>query len=353
MAHELPTLVGDDVSIFRRKSVLSLALDHKQTLSLLANAFLCTFDGAEEIGDAGCGGGYLNFSTLFECFEEPGDDDDDGGKRNRIVQQKLKCLMRYFMTVVDEESNRQVRIERAWVGIRGIRPDWEGLIERVRLVNVVESLEACQRGLEIVGTRGAVGGDVFGFTAQEEEINSLVHPELIVARLFVEPLGDDEVLLVSGVRRFSQVQGEGETFKYTGPSRDLTARDFAFVQRRNSENRNDFQREYLIAELDNLFAVLSKARGTKMVTVGGSRSSGDLRDQRVQYLITAMAASRANVPVTFCTYGDDCLREELICIQDVLRISRPSVKDLLRGLCEYGRLERGRGLYFFLKHRFP
>jgi len=51
-----------------------------------------------------------------------------------------------------------------------------------------------------------------------EEILFVISPELIVARLFTEPLGEDEVLLVTGTRQFSSYSGYSSSFKFQGPA---------------------------------------------------------------------------------------------------------------------------------------
>ncbi len=47
------------------------------------------------------------------------------------------------------------------------------------------------------------------------EIYFLVHPECIAARLFVESIGDNEVIVISGVERYCAYTGYGSEFAFT------------------------------------------------------------------------------------------------------------------------------------------
>lgn len=52
---------------------------------------------------------------------------------------------------------------------------------------------------ELAGNFRYVGGGVLGSGCVQEEIRYVICPELIVGRLFVEQLGDNEALLCIGI----------------------------------------------------------------------------------------------------------------------------------------------------------
>jgi len=54
----------------------------------------------------------------------------------------------------------------------------------------------------------------------QEEIRFITCPELIVARLFTEKLGDDEALVVQGVEQYVNYEGYQESFTCTGSHKD-------------------------------------------------------------------------------------------------------------------------------------
>lgn len=50
----------------------------------------------------------------------------------------------------------------------------------------------------------------------QEEIRFITCPELIVARLFVEQLADNEALVIQGFQQYTSYEGYQNTFKCTG-----------------------------------------------------------------------------------------------------------------------------------------
>jgi len=56
-----------------------------------------------------------------------------------------------------------------------------------------------------------------------EEILFATRPELIVSRLFTEPLEDDEVLIITGSEQFSKYEGYSRTFSYAGPAKNANS----------------------------------------------------------------------------------------------------------------------------------
>jgi poly(ADP-ribose) glycohydrolase len=69
-----------------------------------------------------------------------------------------------------------------------------------------------------------IGGGVLGNGLVQEEIRFLQCPEMIVARLLCEKLGDDEAVLVIGAEEYNKTGGYSRTFKWSGDYRDQTAR---------------------------------------------------------------------------------------------------------------------------------
>jgi Poly (ADP-ribose) glycohydrolase (PARG) len=61
-----------------------------------------------------------------------------------------------------------------------------------------------------------IGGGVIGKGCVQEEIRFITCPELIVARLFVEQLADNEALVVQGFEQFADYEGYQDTFKCKG-----------------------------------------------------------------------------------------------------------------------------------------
>lgn len=56
-----------------------------------------------------------------------------------------------------------------------------------------------------------------------EEIYFLIHPECIAARLFCEPIQDNEVIVIHGIERYCAYSGYGSEFRFMGDYVDRTA----------------------------------------------------------------------------------------------------------------------------------
>ena len=70
--------------------------------------------------------------------------------------------------------------------------------------------------LQVDFANAMVGGGVLGQGLVQEEIRFTISPELIVSRLFTQRLEDNEVLIISGIERFSNYKGYADTFEFTG-----------------------------------------------------------------------------------------------------------------------------------------
>ena len=78
-------------------------------------------------------------------------------------------------------------------------------------------IEDVPDALQITFGTKMVGGSVLNkVDAKQTEIQFLIKPELLVARLILESLGDDESLVIYGARQVSTYKGYDRHFKRTG-----------------------------------------------------------------------------------------------------------------------------------------
>jgi hypothetical protein len=61
-----------------------------------------------------------------------------------------------------------------------------------------------------------IGGGVMGGGCASEELRFAQCPEFIASCLFTEVLAENECLIVSGARRYSQIEGYGHSAKFVG-----------------------------------------------------------------------------------------------------------------------------------------
>jgi poly(ADP-ribose) glycohydrolase len=74
--------------------------------------------------------------------------------------------------------------------------------------------------MEVLFANKVIGGGILGSGAVQEEIMMAVAPEMIVARLFTAPLEDNEVLFITGAKRFSKTSGYSDTLVFDGHYED-------------------------------------------------------------------------------------------------------------------------------------
>ena len=224
-ALELPKIMPHPIPLLQCTENKTLVMTQQQVFSLLANAFLCTF-GRQPSNYAD-----INFFELFSSGPPRAP-----GRLDRFTEgdytklEKLQCIFNYFYTMYLRNKfelwshGRVVTFERRYLTDPEI-PNWararcDKLLSDVE-ININGKIEDCGKEmLQVDFANPAVGGDVFGEHASMEEIRFSICPELIVARLFTEQLGEDEVLLVTGCEQFSIYEGSGTRFRCTGLYQD-------------------------------------------------------------------------------------------------------------------------------------
>ena len=212
LALKLPELVTHGIPLLRRQEPYSVSI------SLLANAFFCTFPrrnamhrGAEFVTYPS-----INFNTLF------------AGRRTSIHSiraTKLKCLFHYFTRVTSKLPTGVLTFSRQ---VCREPPHWDKCTEKLSKLHVSSkgTIEDDGHGmLQVDFANKWVGGGVLGYGAVQEEIRFLICPGLIISRLFTEELQENESLVITGAEQFSSYSGYGSTFEWAGSHTDSTARD--------------------------------------------------------------------------------------------------------------------------------
>lgn len=88
-----------------------------------------------------------------------------------------------------------------------------------------ERIEDAAGSLQVDFANKVVGGGVLNEGAVQEEIRFCISPELILARLFTEPLTDYEVLVITGSAQFSTYSGYGSSFEFRDLVQNVQAYD--------------------------------------------------------------------------------------------------------------------------------
>lgn len=214
-----------------------VTLTQSQVLSILSNAFFCLFDDAPTRLLPSVNMGYI----LAQSSQ----------------REKLKTLLHYFARAVRARQNRLITFHR-----RALKhfPAWKTSSERLTTQLVVQTegrIEDCDPthyvhadfANKLIGCDWRGKACAAGFTHSREavaavaccrtaackrvtrfasaiclaerltrsraEIYFLVHPECIAARLFVETIGDNEAVVISGVERYCTYAGYGSQYTFT------------------------------------------------------------------------------------------------------------------------------------------
>jgi poly(ADP-ribose) glycohydrolase len=149
---------------------------------------------------------------------------------------KIQCILQYFKTSMLKKtllSKEFVTFRRKYYESSSSFPNWpesktpmsslklhildDVLIEDVKIIADKEPM------LEVDFASKFVGGGVLGRGCVQEEIRFLISPQLIVSRLFTSVLLDTEVLIISGVERFSSYRGYSQDFEYAGSFEDYSS----------------------------------------------------------------------------------------------------------------------------------
>jgi poly(ADP-ribose) glycohydrolase len=103
-------------------------------------------------------------------------------------------------------------------------PNWRESKAPLGDVEIVEEgcIEAAHKELQLDFAHKLIGGGVLGHGCVQEEIRFAVCPELLLARMVCEEMGNYEAVIISGARQYSAYTGYGHTFRWSEPHDDKT-----------------------------------------------------------------------------------------------------------------------------------
>lgn len=336
-------------------------LSSLQIVSLLANAFLCTFP--EDKGQVGNKFPRFNFCVLFEAI--------DKGYRNSnpLAQhmQKMLCILNYF----DRQAQRtEAELARSLVTFHRRSHEhgrhWAHSRKRIADIKVdvltrgtIEDADptGCQVW-EADFANSMIGGGVLGSGCVQEEIRFLLSPELIASRLITERMGDLENLVITGTERFSTYTGFASNFKFDGDYKDCASNDVVSVAgssvhtvpaaeyRRkttitamdaihfpSSRYVSQFRVETMRRELDKAYISFQHREDAGHTSDGAGVSAGARAewvatgnwgcgafggDFILKAVIQIVAAAEAGRSLKYLTFGNDELKEQILELFGVL-----------------------------------
>ncbi|CAL8092493.1 unnamed protein product [Orchesella dallaii] len=336
-ALDLETRLAKPIPILESGRSQTLLLSRNLCCSLLANAFFCTFpeESRGNLPD-------FNFFRLFHKVENDA--------RSIVKVEKLKCILEYFCQMRDSnhDKNTVISFER-----RCVTEHVQWKESNAKLCPVVvkrkSGIEDAEGMLQVDFANKVIGGGVLNDGAVMEEIRFVTSPELIVARLFTEPLNHQEVLVVTGTRKFSSYSGYSAAFQFGGPC-PLETRNIDDLGREVTQvvamdaypfhecNKwEQYSQEMIDRELHKCFVAFRKAKGNPQAVATGNWGCGAFNgDPELKFLIQWMAASEVKRSRMFYhTCFNDKQSKELKDINEFLIQTEVTVGKLYRCLLSY------------------
>uniref|UniRef100_A0A1B6C9X7 poly(ADP-ribose) glycohydrolase n=1 Tax=Clastoptera arizonana TaxID=38151 RepID=A0A1B6C9X7_9HEMI len=353
LALSLPKLITGSIPLLHQKKTHSISLSQQQISCLLANAFLCTFPRRNSSKRHSEFNSYpdINFNRLF-----------GGHKENNSIQEKLKCLINYFRRVCDKVPDGVVTYSRHYFPDKKCS-NWKNETKQLPNLHVSSAGAIEEQGLGFIQMDFAnkfVGGGVLSRGCVQEEIRFVICPELIAARLFTECLDDTEVLIVTGIERFSNYKGYSDSFQWAGNYQDNTASDsynrrYCTVVACDALCFLDANVQYakpnIVRELNKAYSGFSwgSQDGCNTSIATGNWGCGAFRgDPYLKAFIQLMAAGKAGRDVAYFTFGDVILRDRLLEIHTLLRNKNINIGQLYEIITGYNDVSRSIELYSYL-----
>ncbi|KAK4436636.1 Poly(ADP-ribose) glycohydrolase 1 [Sesamum alatum] len=219
-------LIGMETSLRLLDSQQSgmVLLSQELIAALLVCALFCLFPttnrGAKHLPT-------INFDTLFMSLYE----------RYDVKQEhKIKCILHYFERTCSEMPMGNVSFERKVLPLQNsqsniVYPEadfWsKSTVSLCRLEARTSGLIEDQptEALEVDFANKNIGGGALRHGCVQEEIRCMINPELIVARLFLPSMADNEAVEIVGAERFSNYSGYAASFRFCGDHVDTKSVD--------------------------------------------------------------------------------------------------------------------------------
>lgn len=348
----LPELIKCPIPLLTQGSNRSISMSKHQVACLLANAFLCTFPMRNTRSRNSEYSSYpkINFNRLFQS---EGDN----------VIQKLKCIVNYFRRVLFVEMPQNaITFQRQCIR-EG--PEWDKsdiLIANTKLrIQSAGRIEEAEGMLQVDFANKFVGGGVLSQGCVQEEIRFVISPELIVARLFTECLGDNEALIVLGCEQFSAYRGYAASFKYAGDFVDTTPIDL--FRRRNSKlvaidaiaynlPHEQFDDVAVLRDINKAFAGFFCDDENKAPIASGLWGCGAFNGDPVRSaMIQLIACTQSGRNLAFYTSKDQILESKLEELFEFFVANKTTVALLYKALKSYRYRGQPDDLVPYIKHR--
>lgn len=247
-------------------------------------------------------------------------------------------------------------------------PDWSN--QNVQFNEIPVRIESSGSIENANGLRQAIfanrviGGSILWEGCLQEEIRMTVSPELIVCRVFVEHMEDNECVVVKGAAQFNSYQGYDNKFRHRSLDASTIDPPFDASWRRSTcvvfmdahkftRAPLQFEQRFIDRELNKLFVSfggeISPAQPVPGVATGnwGCGSFGGNKDLKA--LIQLMVAAATKRPLVYYTFGDVEQCEKLATMVEYMTENQMTIGQVYRYLNSYrSAIETNGDLFEFI-----
>ncbi|CAL8135947.1 unnamed protein product [Orchesella dallaii] len=354
-ALKLPALLATPIPFLKAHENKTIYMTKRLVASLLANAFFCTLPPEkDEMPD-------INFHRIFNT-----------AARGNGKAEKLKCILNYFQQIGPpgrnpEKDDQIISFERRVIHDR---KDWARSTKNLTNVNIepIKRIEEAHGCLQVDFANKRVGGAILNEGAVMEEIMFATCPDLIISRLFTEPLKDEEVLVINGAEQYSNYEGYCGNFHYAGPTKGPKYRVenlgrictqivvMDALKFKQYEMETQFEQRNIDRELHKAYVgFLIPIGGLNIPIATGNWGCGVFNgDVEIKFLIQWMAASEAGrTLMIYHTIGDAMQAQEIKSIEEFLTKKNINIGELYNAMVGYQkRMSRYPSLFVYLKNEF-
>lgn len=346
LAFSLPRLL-ERVPGLKAGTDAKVVFTQRQVAALLANGFLCRFPDSSSPKLVG-----INMQGLFD----------------RSNNEKLRCMLHYFSRVSRHlyTASQHIVFHRRHLSRH---PSWSESKDKIHqdgicdvTVSATGTIEDSppEQFLHADFANRTLGGGVLSRGLVQEEIRFLICPELLAGRLVCGEwdLRNDEVVVCSGVERFSTHSGYGyETFQWTGDYQDKTIMSstmpqvrattvvafdaLSFAGKKNVASQfqmSNVERELLKAYCAFFVESDELTHGQVRPMCTGNWGAGVfLGDIQLKFVVQVMAAAVARRRLLYLTWGNKAFADECVGVLKMLKGMGATVADVHKALSCYDK----------------
>ena len=264
-----------------------------------------------------------------------------------LPTQKISCIFGYFYASFCQGPTveRQVhftRYESTDFSGKKWKEDTAAVMKKTTVYNTKYIEEVCDdlKGecWEVDFANRGVGGGVLGRGQVQEEIRFLQCPELIVCKLFMDNLEDNEVVFITNYKQFNLTEGYKASFKWVGikETEEPELRRMIVMDARSFGIPEDaciqFDMRYINRDIHKAHAGFT-TRDEFPISTGHWGCGAFLGNRQLKAVIQMLAAGMAGKDLHYCVLGEEYT--EIKTLADAVRGKRVGdVYTLLHNLVE-------------------